>query len=103
MLEEESSHPVGLIFYCDFSFMILIKYHILIINNTNGTTPPLLRAEIIWVPKGVERSDASHKCLIPLYCEASLWYVVAYKPTAKVERIKETSQELGEMQWESSM
>lgn len=75
----------------------------LIINNTNGTTPPLLRAEIIWVPKGVESSDAFHKCLIALCCEASLWNVVAYKPTAKVVRLKESSQEPGEMQWESSM
>lgn len=37
MLEEESSHPVGVIFYNYFSFMILIKY-MLIINDTNERT-----------------------------------------------------------------
>lgn len=77
MLEEESSHPVGVIFYYDLSFMILIKSHMLIINNTNERTPPLLSAEIIWVPEGRETPDAFHKYLIPLYYEASLLNVVA--------------------------
>lgn len=68
MLEEESSHPVGVIFYNYFSFMILIKY-MLIINDMNERTlsTTFLEAEIIWVAKEAERSNTFRKYLTPLF------------------------------------
>lgn len=81
----------GILTSCRYNFLLWLQFpyfnQIPQVNNKwyEWQYTSLLRAEIIWVPKGVERSDTFDKCLIPLYHEDYPLNVVVCKPTANVK------------------